>query len=390
MIVRRFSPALIGVAMLLIAVVVPAGTATAQAVSDGPPTIDNVVPQVAPIGGGTPVRIYGSGFLGTTSVLVGSRPSPRFAVIDSHLITAIVPSATGGVAANNTFADVTVVDDEGSGLLPGAIFYTQAVLTVRPSRGLTPGAPITASVFGYAPGVLGLLVEFNPLLAYAEQTPAPPGPPPYVDLLGSGFTDARGNATVSANLPDPFNPVGQEFDPNATCPPNQTTANYLGSSIHTTFRPTYSAKCLLTFSQFGSGNIETQISYADDPVPAPPTLVLTPSSAPVGGTVGLSGMFWNANPFFGSSTAANKPGETRVTVEICGLRGIAAFCSRAVGSAAVALTRYIGQTFSGATLSGSITVGPDVPRGCTTCFVRVRQYRPVGGFIEARAPLRVS
>jgi hypothetical protein len=382
---------MIGTTAILLAVLAPASTAGAAPAADGPPAVAGIAPQVAPISGGVPIRIYGSGFLGTTSVLFGGRPSPKFAVIDSNLITAIVAPASGGGAANNTFADVTVVDNEGSGTLPHGIYYTQAVLVARPSTGLAPGSPITASVFGDAPGAFGLLVEINPLLAYIEDPNSlPPGPPPYADLIGNGFTDARGNATVQTALNNPFNPSAQDFDPNATCPPTQVTANYLGNSFHTTLRATYSAKCILAFSRFGQANVETQISYSSDPVPAPPTLVLTPSSTPVGGTITLGGMFWNANPFFGSSTAANKPGETKVTVEICGLRGVAALCSRTTGSAAVELTRYINLQFSGAALSGTITVGPDVARGCTTCYVRVREYRPVGGFIEARAPLRVT
>ncbi len=45
--------------------------------------------------------------------------------------------------------------------------------------------------------------------------------------------------------------------------------------------------------------------------------------------------------------------------------------------------------FSGATLSGSITVGADVPDGCA-CFVRVRQYTPNGGFVEKTKNLTVT
>lgn len=38
--------------------------------------------------------------------------------------------------------------------------------------------------------------------------------------------------------------------------------------------------------------------------------------------------------------------------------------------------------FSGATLSGTIVVGNDVPSPCTTCFVRVKQNRPASGNIQ--------
>ncbi|HWG72943.1 MAG TPA: hypothetical protein VG184_02685, partial [Acidimicrobiales bacterium] len=138
-------------------------------------------------------------------------------------------------------------------------------------------------------------------------------------------------------------------------------------------------------------SVEHNIGFASDPVPAAPTLALGATGGAVGDTVSLSGIHWNANAWFGSSTTPTNPGETPLTVELC--TSALTVCTPAAADAAVAITRYqtsatnttfpppIGATFSGATLSGSFTI--DDASGCLPdCVVRVSQARynyPTGG-----------
>lgn len=361
----------------------------AWAASDGPPTVETLTPQSGPPTGGVPVRIVGTGFRGTTSVRFGSTPATRFAVIDSRLITAVVPPLPGG--ADNTFVDVTVTDAQGSSTQPNGFYYTNATITVTPSTNLHPGQEITVKVRGYQPNANLVVVEVNPLLVYVEGGPDfPPGPPPYASPMFFGVTDANGNLTVKVRISNMFN---TGFDPNAQCPANQTTVDFLGTSAPVSaHRPTYSAQCLIAVSQVGQGTIDTPVSFAGDLAPQPPVLTLNRSSANQGDVVrvGPGSVRWNANPLFGSSTAAGRPGQTKVELEICGIGNDPQHCSATTGSAIVTPTRYIDQTFRGARLFGYITVGADVPGNCTTCFVRARQFRPGGGFIEDTAKLRIT
>jgi hypothetical protein len=358
--------------------------------ADGPPVVEGATPQSGPTAGGIPVRIYGTGFQGTTSVKFGAVLATNVTVIDSGLMTVIAPPAAGGAAADNTAVGITVTDDQGTNTFASGFYYTNASLTVSPSTGVHPGDMVTVTLSGYKASTGLVAVEVNPLLVNVEDGPPfPGGPPPYADPLASPSTDASGNATFTVTLSNPFNTDGVTYDANAVCPTNQTTANFLGNSAPASFfRPAYSARCLIAVTQFGIGTLDTPISFTTDPVPAPPVLKLANPSTRAGDTVTIApgSVNWNANPMFGSSPTFSRAGETRTEVMICGIGGNPAACSATAGTATVSPTRYVNQTFSGATLSGSIVVGNDVPRSCA-CFVRVRQYRPAGGFIEATAPL---
>src|SRR5947209_17081827 len=107
-----------------IATLLSAGPAVA---ADGPPVMASTLPQISPTSGGSPIRIYGSGFGGTTSVTFGGAPSPNFKVIDSTLITAVTPAG-----ANNTLVNVSVTDDQGTGTSDddsNRLFYTNGTMT---------------------------------------------------------------------------------------------------------------------------------------------------------------------------------------------------------------------------------------------------------------------
>ncbi len=400
----------VAVAGALTAALLSAPTNPAAAAVDGPPVIDAVNQQAGPTAGGTPVRIYGAGLDGATSVKFGAVEATMFSIIDSYLITAVTPAAAGGTAANNTFVDVTVTDSEGTNTFVEAFFYTNATLTVTPNASLSGGSAITVALSGYKPSTGMVLPEVNPLLLYVERFPEfQAGPPPYAQVLTMPSTDASGNYTsptgrTSLKLASPFvgsNNTNPVYDPNIACPVNQTTVNYLGTSAPATNKPAFSGKCLIAMGQTGRGTLETPFSFTADPLPAAPVLNLDKTSANQGEVVSIAAgsTNWNANPFFGSSRyPASKPGHTATEVAICNIGGNPATCSAGVGTGSVALTRYVDGdqnasgvqgVFSGATLSGSITVGPDVPDGCS-CFVRVRQYQPGGGYIEAMRSVTIT
>ncbi|CAN5233480.1 hypothetical protein BH18ACT4_BH18ACT4_04410 [soil metagenome] len=390
---------------------------------DGPPVFDETppTPQAHPPEGGTPIRIYGDGFLGTTEVTFGGVPALDFRVIDSGLITAILPPADPNLlsAGNDGFAHITITDDDGTATTDlngngevevssidgagetGAIFYTDATLTLNPETGLDGGESIQITVADYEP--LGdrpvPVVQANPLVNFIEDAPEDTDPinvgPSYGDVLFPFlFTDANGNATGSRTVGGgdedcespcvPFNLDDQDYDPDADCPVAQITADY-GLD-----------RCFIAVSQFGMGSIENYFSYSPDPphvdpVPAEPTLALTVTSVDEGATVDVSGIHWNAAPHFGSDTVPDDPGETLLTIEICDTT--LSNCTPAESAAAgVELVRYfdgdpstpgVQGVYTGAVLSGSFTI-PDTSGCSPDCVVLVRQQRYD---IEANAPV---
>ncbi len=414
--VRPLRPSRRSVAVLASALAAGLASATAvappvAAATDGPPVIGSTVAQAGPTTGAVPIRIYGTGFLGTLSVKFGTVNATRFKVVDGGLITAVVPAAANGTGANNTSVDITVTDDQGVGVgrndpVTGdntGWYYTNATFTVSPSTGLVAGSAITATLNGYRPNTDMVLPELNPLMLYLEGGPDYPfGPPPYASVRTFPTTDAAGHFASATTLANPFNGWnGTAYDPNVACPVNQKTVNFLGVSAPASpARPVYAGKCMMATGQFGTGTLDTPINFTTDRTPAAPMLKLSTSTAVVGQkvTIAAGSINWNANPFFGSSKAGTNPGETTATLQICGIGGNANTCSTTVGTGTVALTRYkttstttpIVGVLSGAKLTGNIVVGTDAA-GCGTCFVRARQNRPVAGqFIQATAPLAIG
>lgn len=368
---------------------VATGGPVAAAATDGAPQLFYTTPQVARTAGGTPVRIFGSGFLGTTSVTFGGRPALDLKVVDTHLITATAPSGP-----NNTSVAIEITDNQGTGgsceqsdppKAPGCtdfdaaigLFYTDATITVTPSTGLYSKAPITVSVRNYVPNANAVVVEMNPLIGFLEGGPdfrssGYPGPPPYVvpieGLINPSPTDANGNLDQPTKLDNyyTFNTFGYSYDHNAQCAPTQQSANF------------GLWQCMIGYSQFAVGTLERHVTFAPNPVPAPPTLGLSVATAKPGATVRLSGVRWTNNPWFGSDTTPNDPGETRLVVEICKSTG--ANCLAVTAHATVTLTRYkttstttpIMGVFTGARLAGSFVVSNTA--GCAPkCLIRVRQ-----------------
>ena len=391
-----------------------AGMPTAEAqTTDGPPEIYYTTPQIARTAGGTPVRIYGTGFAGTTSVTFGGVPALDFEVIDSALLTATVPPAPGGPAASNTSVDIVITDSEGSATGTHAdgettgMYYTDATLSVTPDTGLYPGtledygSPIQVQVSDYAADAGGVIIQMSPLVGFLESdinwcANGFCGPPPYIAIEDFRSTDADGNLIWDGYIDNTgyFNEPGgarQLADPNISCSPNQLTADF------------GLPQCMIGFGQYAVGTVERQVTFRDNPTPAAPTLTLSAGAAGNGDTVEVSGINWNNNAFFGSDTAPDDPGETPLLVEIC--NGDGTGCQPVTSDASVELTRYrtssterpIEGVFTGATLSGSFVVDGS---GCApSCLIRVSQEgfdydaftsQGNGTYISATAPLTVG
>lgn len=402
-------------------------------VGDGPPVIEISSPQVHHPDGGTPVRIYGDNFGGTTEVTFGGVPSEQFVVVDADLIIASVPPADPDLLepSNDGYAHIEVTDNEGTGttdlnldgeveepglhdrLETGAMLYSDATMSLEPNTGMDANGRMALTVTGYRPSAYGAIVQIKPLENLLENRPEDEDSfnvgPPYGDVESLQRTDPLGTLMidpVDVRSGDvecfgcrPFNLDDRDFDPDATCPVRQVTADY-GLD-----------RCFITFSQIGNGSLERYFSFSPDeptldPVPADPVLVLDVSSPEESEVVALDGEFWNAAPWFGSDTSPDDPGESTVTIELC---DVASSVCTPVGAptAAVEIVRYrdgdsdpdhqpVAGVYSGATLSGSFTMPGSAP--CAPdCVVRVRQQRydfelnaPVeGAFIEAVVPLDV-
>ena len=112
-----------------------------------PPVITSVTPDRGPAeGGGAPVIITGSGFLGVTSVTFGSVPAVSFTFNSDTQITAVAPAGTAGPA------DVAVTTNVCTGTASGAYTYLPAptIASVSPNAGpVLGGTAVTIAGSGF-------------------------------------------------------------------------------------------------------------------------------------------------------------------------------------------------------------------------------------------------
>jgi len=161
-----------------------------------PPLVNSINPSTGPAGGFTPIQILGAGFTGTTAVRFNNIDAISFTVDSNTQITAVTPP---GVLF--TFADVLVIDVEGSSLLPTAYFYgfdpAPAISTVLPNSGpVQGGTDVTitgASVVGVNSvtfdGVAGTNLEIVNATTLTVTTP--------VGLVGpADVTASNGNIST--------------------------------------------------------------------------------------------------------------------------------------------------------------------------------------------------
>ena len=126
------------------------------------PTIYGVSPQSGPTAGGTPVRITGNHFIGTTAVTFDSVAATKWHVVDDFLITAVTPPAAH---PSNTLVSVAIT---ANGFAPAsmanAFDYTNATLTLTLSAnsGLADHQAVTVAVNGCQPNTQVIIHRAQP------------------------------------------------------------------------------------------------------------------------------------------------------------------------------------------------------------------------------------
>ncbi len=370
--------------------------------STAAPTIDayGIAPNMGPKEGGTPFRIHGTGFhaLGGVTVVFDklgfTANATKVRVVDDNLITGLSPASpswepAGTHPGETTIKVVTVNGTAENHIFNGGTgwFYWDTTSTqtgsaepkltlTSPATELANGSAVNVSVSGYPADSTIQIAQASPLATFLEPRRWS-GANPDIKILAQPTTDANGAWSGTVNVIQ--GNLGAT-DPAAQCPTTEAQAN-VGAR-----------RCWLTAVHYGRYIARQQISFStNEPTGAAATLVHSPtdSSFSVGQSISLSGVNWRGSPVLGSSNDLTDLVGTQLTVQICGINGSAGSCSATSGSGSVAVTRYVstyggtlnpGSTagLSGATLSGSITVGADLSGACgstaaPTCFVKVVQ-----------------
>lgn len=140
--------------------------------------VAKVDPSDGPVGGGTPITITGTGFLGKTTVLIGGKPAIGVQVVADDEIIAVTPPGVFGARP------VHVINERGAAVLKAGFFYTDkpTVAVVQPASGPTVGgteAVVKGSGFTPESEVFVGLAQASVLevLSAAElRIATPPGP----------------------------------------------------------------------------------------------------------------------------------------------------------------------------------------------------------------------
>jgi hypothetical protein len=125
-----------------------AGSICKQRLAISQPAVTKVGPAKGPVGGGTAVKITGTGFTGTTVVRFGSQEA-SFTVTSATKILATAPPGTVGTV------DVTVTNPLGTSAVSAADHYkyTPTITSLSPKSGSTAGGTsVTVTGTGFALG----------------------------------------------------------------------------------------------------------------------------------------------------------------------------------------------------------------------------------------------
>ncbi len=116
-------------------------------VAPPPPSAESITPSQGPLGGGTPVKIKGKGFLAGSTVTIGGSATD-VKVVSATEITAMTPAGEG--------AQEVVVTDEGGSSTGGPTYsYLPAptVTSIEPAHGpAAGGTPVTIKGKGFVTG----------------------------------------------------------------------------------------------------------------------------------------------------------------------------------------------------------------------------------------------
>lgn len=184
--------------------------------------IAKVEPADGPVGGGTPITITGTGFLGKTTVLVGGKPAIGVQVVADDEVIAVTPPGIFGSQP------VHVINERGTSVLKKGFFYTAAphVATVQPAAGPTlGGTDATVLGTGFTPDIeifvgSGQASVLEVVSANELRISTPPGAPGAADVkavttFGTStlpgafvYTDDQGQASTKIlSIAPPSGPV---------------------------------------------------------------------------------------------------------------------------------------------------------------------------------------
>ncbi|MFC1612004.1 IPT/TIG domain-containing protein, partial [Myxococcota bacterium] len=179
-----------------------------------PVRVENVLPFAGPIGGGTPISVYGTGFVDPSNLTLGGQSlatTPNGEETELPAVTLpAVPSSEGAV-------DVTVDNENGSWTLPNAFVFVDTsnssarVVSISPATGLIDGGrevhivgagfddPGTVVTFG------GIVADCQVISDNAITCTTPPAP--------EGLVDVRvANGGMDISVPDGFKYIELRID----------------------------------------------------------------------------------------------------------------------------------------------------------------------------------
>lgn len=410
--------ALLGLALASGAGGLPASATHATAA----PTIDayGLAPNNGRITGGTSFRITGTGFHAAGGVTVVfdklgyTANATKVTVVDDNLITAQSPASPLNSTGETTVKVVTVNGTAENHIFNGGtgwFFWDPAsnttgsaepkLTTTSSTTGLANGSSLNVTASGYPAGATIHIAQASPLATFLEPRRWGQAPNPEIKILASPTADANGAWSGTVNVIQ--GSLGAT-DPAAQCPTTQAQADAGGG------------RCWLVAVSYGRYIARLPIAFATgEPTGAAATVNRSAgTSFSVGQSIAVTGDNWRASPVIGSSTNLTNLVGTQLTIQICGINGVYGSCSATSGTGSVAVTRYFSSyggtlnpgttngALTGATLSGSITVGADLSGACNgttadpgpSCFVKVVQTKdathPGADFNQSERSTRFS
>jgi hypothetical protein len=156
------------------------------------PTVTKVAPNKGPIGGGTEVKITGTGFSGVTAVHFGAK-SASYTVGSSTKLLVTAPAGTVGTV------DVTVTTGAGTSAITTAdhFKYTPTISSVSPNSGpIAGGTSVTVTGTGFALGTTATTFKFGSVKSKSVNCASSTGCTVIAPPHAAGTVDVK--ATVNA------------------------------------------------------------------------------------------------------------------------------------------------------------------------------------------------
>ena len=199
-------------------------------------TVTGVSPDAGPLGGGTAVRITGTGFGSATAVAFGGVAAPSFIVVSATQITAIAPARTAGAV------DVTVTTPAGTSATSAADLFTYdpvpTVTGISPASVVTSGgASVTISGTGFAGatavdfGVTPASFTVDSATQITATSPQAPAGMVNVTVAAPGGTSATSAADLFTYANPPVTPTVFGLSPSGGPLSGGTKVTITGSNL---------------------------------------------------------------------------------------------------------------------------------------------------------------